>query len=126
MDAHFAQDYDPNLDVYLEDDDVPSTTRSARRPVAGLMIEDDDWDMALEALRDRANWKQRGAERLKAAGFGEDVVEKWNGNPAFSGGAGAAEGNIEDVRWATKGEGREWDRGKVMNADGHYDVKAPW
>jgi hypothetical protein len=93
------------------------------------MTEEDDWDMALEALRDRANWKQRGAERLKAAGFGEDVVEKWNRNPAFSGGAGAGtgvEGNIEDVRWAKKGEGREWDRGKTMNADGHYEVKAPW
>lgn len=87
------------------------------------MTEDDDWDMALEALRDRAQWKQKGAERLRAAGFGEQVVEQWTKDPAFTG--TSTEGRIEDVRWAKRGEGREWDRGKVMS-DGHYDVKAQW
>ncbi|KAL1988711.1 hypothetical protein VTN96DRAFT_8411 [Rasamsonia emersonii] len=123
IDAHFAPDYDPNLDVRLEEEDDTASTRPKRRPVAGLMTEDDDWDMALEALRDRAQWKQKGAERLRAAGFGEQVVERWTKDPAFTG--TSYEGRIEDVRWAKKGEGREWDRGKVMS-DGHYDVKAPW
>lgn len=89
--------------------------------------EEDDWDMALEALRDRANWKQKGEERLRAAGFNESTVQRWKQEPAFAAGSGhETEGRIEDVKWAKKGEGREWDRGKVMNDDGHYDVKTQW
>ncbi|KAK0661548.1 60S ribosomal protein L37-A [Lasiodiplodia hormozganensis] len=77
MDAHFAADYDPSQDVQ------PGS-------------EEDDWDMALEALRDRQRWKQQGAERLKAAGFTDEEVKKWE-----KGG----EKTEEDVRWRKKGEG---------------------
>lgn len=128
IDSHFAHDYDPKLDVHLSEDE-DSTKRSTRRPVAGLMTEEDDWDMALEALRDRAEWKKKGEERLRVAGFGGDVVDRWKSHPSFSLGTTTShntEENIEDVRWAKKGEGREWDRGKVMNEDGVYDVKAQW
>ncbi len=99
MDARFAPTYDPTVDV---------------QPDPEL---DDDWDQALEALRDRQKWKQQGADRLLAAGFTEDEVRKWE-----KGG----EKNEEDVRWAKKGEGREWDRGKVFDEDGGVEVKAEW
>ncbi|CRG82847.1 hypothetical protein PISL3812_00193 [Talaromyces islandicus] len=128
IDSHFAHDYDPKLDVHLSEDD-DSTRRPTRRPVAGLMTEEDDWDMALEALRDRAEWKKKGEERLRVAGFDSDVVDRWKSHPAFSMGNTSShdtERNIEDVQWAKKGEGREWDRGKVMNEDGVYDIKAQW
>ncbi|KAK2805594.1 hypothetical protein FQN50_006109 [Emmonsiellopsis sp. PD_5] len=138
IDSHFASGYDPSLDIHPDNDDDNATTttkKSTRRPVAGLATEDDDddWDMALEALRDRALWKRKGAERLRQAGFEEGVVEKWAGNRAFAGlgGEGASrdrdgDGNVEDVRWAKRGEKREWDRGKVVDEEGHVDVRAEW
>lgn len=127
IDAHFASNYDPTLDVQLDDEEAGSTSKSTRRPVAGLMTEEDDWDMALEALRDRAVWKKKGAERLREAGFGDNMVERWANNTAFSGlGDSEREKSIEDFKWAKKGEGREWDRGKVLTEDGHVDLKAPW
>jgi hypothetical protein len=91
MDSHFSSNYDPAADVQ-PDPDI-----------------DEDWDMALEALRDRQKWKTQGAERLKAAGFTEEEVQKWE-----KGG----EKREEDVRWKGRGEGREWDRGKVVGEDG--------
>ncbi|KAK8231105.1 hypothetical protein BKA81DRAFT_292104 [Phyllosticta paracitricarpa] len=99
MDKHFAADYDPSQDVRVDSE------------------EEDDWDMALEALRDRQKWQQQGAERLKAAGFTEEEIEKW---------ASGKEKSEEDVRWRKKGEGREWDRGKVIGEDGFVDLKAEW
>ncbi|KAF2839037.1 hypothetical protein M501DRAFT_1003584 [Patellaria atrata CBS 101060] len=99
MDARFAQDYDPTLDV---------------RPDSDL---EGDWDQAVEAYRDRQRWKQQGAERLRAAGFSEGEVKRW--------GKGG-EKNEEDVRWAKTGEGREWDRGKVINDEGHIELKPEW
>ena len=90
---------------------------------------DNDWDMALEALRDRARWRQQGADRLREVGFEESVVSRFVNNRAFGGlnDTGAREGrDIADVRWAKKGEGREWDRGKVLDDEGHVDLKAPW
>jgi hypothetical protein len=99
MDARFSSTYEPANDVHLPSD------------------VEDDWGDALESLRDRQRWKQQGAERLKAAGFTEDQVKKWE-----KGG----EKTEEDVRWAAKGQGREWDRGKVMNEDGHVEVRAEW
>ncbi|KAJ4386239.1 hypothetical protein N0V93_009132 [Gnomoniopsis smithogilvyi] len=85
MDSRFTPDYDPKSDVQPDDD---------------LR---DDWDESLEALRDRAKWKQQGADRLRQAGFTEDQIKKWE-----KGG----EKTIDDVQWTKKGEGREWDRGK--------------
>lgn len=88
IDSRFASNYDPALDVEID----PG--------------EENDWDQALEAFRDRVKWKQQGADRLRAAGFTEDEIQKWE-----KGG----EKREEDVRWAKKGESREWDRGKIVD-----------
>ncbi|KAF4230929.1 hypothetical protein CNMCM8980_007863 [Aspergillus fumigatiaffinis] len=127
IDAHFAPDYDPTLDVHMEDDDQDQRKGPSRRPVAGLTTEEDDWELALEALRDRARWKQKGAERLREAGFNDAVVDRWKSTSSKTAtGGGDDEGRLEDVKWSKKGEGREWDRGKFVNDDGHIDVKASW
>lgn len=108
IDDRFSASYDPKADVNLSPDDADS----------------DDWDMALEALRDRAKWRKSGAERLRAAGFTEEEVEKWE----KGGGTGArddGEKDVRDVKWSKKGEGREWDRGKVVEGD-YVDVKPGW
>ncbi|OJJ75497.1 hypothetical protein ASPBRDRAFT_191727 [Aspergillus brasiliensis CBS 101740] len=125
IDAHFAADYDPTTDVHMEDDDGQAGSRPTRRPVAGLMTGDDDWELSLEALRDRAKWKQRGEERLREAGFSNDFVDRWKSNTTSTP-ADDSEGRLEDVKWSKKGEGREWDRGKFVDQDGHIDVKASW
>ena len=62
MDSHFAHDYDPEEDVNLASE--PEKER-------------EDWDMALEALRDRQMWKKKHAERLREAGFDDGQIEKW-------------------------------------------------
>ena len=90
----------------------------------GDAADEDDWDQALEALRDRQRWKMAGAERLRTAGFTEEQVEKWEkgmGGVGLGGG-----GREENVKWAKKGEGREWDRGKVVGIDGEVGVEAEW
>lgn len=97
IDSRFSANYDPAADVQLDFD------------------EENDWDQALEALRDRTKWKQQGADRLRAAGFTEEEVSKWE-----KGG----EKREEDVRWSKRGEGREWDRGKVVDESGVVSVKA--
>ncbi|RAK87006.1 hypothetical protein BO79DRAFT_198303 [Aspergillus costaricaensis CBS 115574] len=125
IDAHFAPDYDPTTDIHLEDDDGQAGSRPTRRPVAGLMTGDDDWELSLEALRDRAKWKQRGEERLREAGFSNEFVDRWKSNTTSTPGDDS-EGRLEDVKWSKKGEGREWDRGKFVDQDGHIDVKASW
>ncbi|KAF2229861.1 hypothetical protein EV356DRAFT_493053 [Viridothelium virens] len=99
MDSHFNSTYDPSADVRPNSD------------------EEDEWGLAVEAYRDRQKWKQQGAERLKAAGFTDEQVDRWE-----KGG----EKREEDVKWGKKGEGREWDRGKVVDEDGDVDVKAEW
>jgi hypothetical protein len=99
IDARFSATYDPSVDVQLDPD------------------EENDWDQALEALRDRQKWKQQGADRLRAAGFTEDEIRKWE-----KGG----EKTEEDVKWARRGEGREWDRGKVVDDDGIVTVDPGW
>ncbi|RAH84741.1 hypothetical protein BO86DRAFT_386818 [Aspergillus japonicus CBS 114.51] len=125
IDAHFAPDYDPATDMQLEEDDLQSGNKNSRRHVAGLMTGDDDWDYALEALRDRARWKQKGEERLREAGFSTDFVERWKNNTT-SKPEDDTDGRLESVKWTKKGEGREWDRGKYVDEDGHIDVKASW
>ena len=108
MDAHFSSTYNPSLDLH---------------PDSEQEDEKEDWDMALEALRDREIWKQKGAERLRAAGFGEDEVKKWEDS--------GKEKGAEDVRWTAKGEAREWDIGKVVRGGvgerkGDIGVEAAW
>lgn len=85
MDNRFSENYDPQSDAQPEAEE------------AG------DWEEAVEVFRDRQKWKQQGADRLRAAGFTDDQVKKWEmgGEP-----------DIDDVRWAKAGEGREWDMGK--------------
>jgi len=99
IDNHFKPGYDPSLDV---------------RPDPDI---EDDWDQALEALKDRQKWKQKGLERLRSAGFSEEELKRWE-----KGG----EKDESDVRWAKKGESREWDRGKVIDVDGVVTLKAAW
>lgn len=99
IDSRFSSDYDPTVDVQIDPD------------------EEDDWDQALEALRDRQKWKQQGADRLKAAGFSEDEIGKWKNG---------GQKREEDVKWATKGEKREWDRGKVVDDDGIVSLEPIW
>jgi hypothetical protein len=96
IDARFSANYDPSTDVRLDSD------------------EDDPWDQALEAMRARKKFREIGADRLRAAGFTEDEVKRWENG---------GEKREEDVRWAKKGEGREWDRGKVLDEEGKVSVE---
>jgi hypothetical protein len=106
MDSRFSDNYDPKAHVQLESE----------------VEVDDDWDQALEALRDRQKWKQQGAERLRAAGFTEEQVKSWEKSEGKGG-----EKSIEDVQWAKPGEGREWDRGKVADAmDATLKARSSW
>jgi hypothetical protein len=88
LDSRFAADYDPASELLEPEDNNNNNT--------------DDWDEAVEAYRDRQKWKQQGADRLRAAGFTEEQIRKWE--KSGSGG----EKDIEDVRWSKAGEGREW------------------
>ena len=107
MDSHFTSSYDPTVDV---------------RPGSEDENEKEDWDMALEALRDRELWKKKGAERLRSAGFGEEEIKKWEDS--------GREKGVEDVKWTSKGEAREWDRGKVVETEGEkkgeVTLEAAW
>lgn len=95
--------YDPRADVGLDPADAD---------------DGDDWDTALEAVRDRAKWRTHGAERLRAAGFAESDVERWQD--------GGREKDERDVKWKARGEIKEWDQGKLMDGDGDASVKAAW
>ncbi|KAK5001888.1 hypothetical protein LTR28_012115 [Elasticomyces elasticus] len=109
MDSRFNPAYDPSTDIALDVD------------------EEDDWDQALEALKDRQRWKAQGAERLRAAGFTDGEVTNWE--KGFLGGKkglGDVDGDITSVKWAKKGEGREWDRGKVVDEEGDVKLRAEW
>ncbi|KAK3628351.1 hypothetical protein LTR56_017550 [Elasticomyces elasticus] len=108
IDARFAADYDPSADIH-PDHDVD----------AG---EGDDWDMALSALQARTRFKVSQKERLKAAGFTEEEVGRWE-----KGGKVHEEKDVGDVRWKKKGEGREWDAGKeVGDEEGRLETKVAW
>ena len=94
MDAHFSADYNPSQDAHHNSD------------------EDSDWDRALNAMRDRANFQRAQASRLLAAGFSEEQVKKWESQPSKANGKEGAD--VRDVKWGAKGEQREWDRGKPL------------
>jgi len=97
IESRFSSTYDPTMDV---------------RPPTDV---EDEWGDAAEAFRDRLRWKQQGADRLKAAGFTDAQVKKWEKGE---------EPNEDDVVWASKGQAREWDRGKVIDEDGDVELKA--
>ena len=109
IDTRFSASYNPKTDVRLSDNEA----------------EGDDWDMALEALKDRAKWRAQGAERLRQAGFTEKEVERWEGSAAFPSGGQGGEKDVGDVRWSKKGEDREWDRGKVVGEES-VELKPTW
>lgn len=94
MDAHFSSSYNSGIDLH---------------PESEVEEEKEDWDMALEALRDREMFKQKHAERLREAGFGDADIKKWE--------ASGKEKDVEDVKWTGKGQAREWDIGKVIDDD---------
>lgn len=78
---------------------------------------DDQWSMAVEAFRARQSRKQHGAERLRQAGFSGAQISRGEKGDAK---------DETDVRWAKKGEAREWDRGKVFDDDGQVELKPEW
>jgi hypothetical protein len=98
VDSRFSKDYDPSNDM------IPSS-------------DVDDWDEAREAMQTREKWKSSGAERLRQAGFTENQIKKWERGD---------EPNESDVKWAKKGEGREWDRGKVLDDEGNVTLIPEW
>lgn len=104
---HFTPSYDPSTDI---------------QPTALTETESLDWDNALEALRDRARWKASGAERLRAAGFTDEEVGKWERGTTKAGEKGRTG---EGIRWKSRGEGREWDRGKMVGDEG-LEVQVEW
>ena len=95
MDSRFSSGYDPKSDIRMDDEGGG-----------------DDWDEALEALRNRAQFRQQGADRLRQAGFTEDQVKKWEKGD---------EKTIDDVKWTKAGEKREWDRGKEAEQEDSED-----
>ncbi|KAJ4325522.1 hypothetical protein N0V94_000665 [Neodidymelliopsis sp. IMI 364377] len=99
IESRFSSTYDPLMDVRPDSD------------------AEDDWGEALQVMRDRERWKQQGADRLRAAGFKDEQVKKWEkgGDPIE-----------DDVVWTKKGQSREWDRGKVLDEDGDVELKADW
>ena len=106
MDLRFNDpSYNPRADVALSD----SGDEGGK---------DDDWSNSLEALRDRAAWREKGAQRLRDAGFKEQDVAKWE--------SGDRDKDERDLKWRGKGEGREWDAGKAAGEEGEVRVKAAW
>ncbi|EMR66055.1 putative pre-mrna-splicing factor 38b protein [Eutypa lata UCREL1] len=118
IDSRFAADYDPRLDVTPEPDDDNNDndvvvnhqpTNSTNTNTNTKNNNEENWDNAVEAFRDRLKWNQQGAERLRSAGFTEDEIRKWE-----KGG----KKDESDVRWNKQGGLREWDKGKVVGDDG--------
>ncbi|KAF2856651.1 hypothetical protein T440DRAFT_5107 [Plenodomus tracheiphilus IPT5] len=97
IESRFSSTYNPSIDMRPDSD------------------ADDDWGDALEVLKDRQRWQQQGADRLKAAGFSEEQIRKWEKGE---------EQTEEDVVWTRKGQAREWDRGKVVGEEGNVELKA--
>ena len=125
IDSHFSSAYDPSHDNGPSDSDATETGFSEVRNGRGEKKED-DWEMAVEALRDREKWRAKGAERMREAGWGDEVVKMWENAKAgtrISGGHAAREKDENDVVWAKRGEGREWDKGKVVDSDGDGEVE---
>lgn len=99
MDSRFSSAYDPSVDVRQASD------------------VEDNWGDATESFRDRQHFKQQGADRLRAAGFTDEQVRKWEKGDTK---------DEADVTWTKRGQAREWDRGKVVDEDGHVELKPDW
>ncbi|KAK7422302.1 hypothetical protein QQZ08_009524 [Neonectria magnoliae] len=92
IDLRFSETYDPTTDVQMDDDDAGG-----------------NWDDAVEAFRDRQKLKQSQEERMRAAGFADEQIQRVK----------APKADLADsVQWSKAGEKREWDRGKAVDTDG--------
>lgn len=98
IERRFSASYDPQDDI-------------------GSGSGEDYWSDKVEAYKNRQKWKQKGAERLREAGFSESEIKRWE-----TGG----EKRLEDVKWSKRGEKREWDRGKVVGPDGTVSFNTEW
>lgn len=109
IDHRFSSTYDPQNDNPAHDHDDADHTA----------IDNDDWANALEALRDRQALRMKQADRMRDAGFGEELVQKWQDGtfqgpgPSKRGRLGELDGDIKDVKWRKRGEKKEWDQGKI-------------
>ncbi|GKT45952.1 uncharacterized protein ColSpa_06133 [Colletotrichum spaethianum] len=99
IDKRFEADYDPKADMEMADDGAGA----------------ENWDDAVEAFRDRQKWRQNQEQRMRAAGYSDEMIKKWK-----EGGAGGEHKDERDVRWAKAGEKREWDRGKEDEPTGLF------
>ncbi|KAL2402364.1 hypothetical protein ABEF95_005219 [Exophiala dermatitidis] len=113
IDAHFSTGYDPTQDVdvggpYESPTEDPDPNKQTN-----------DWDNALEALRDRRAWQAKQADRMREAGFDDDEIERWKTSASTRTRTGDADVDLDirHVKWRKKGEGREWDAGKVQDQD---------
>ncbi|TQS34942.1 hypothetical protein Golomagni_04654 [Golovinomyces magnicellulatus] len=100
IDSRFSAVYDPRTDIQVDSD------------------EENDWDQAVEVFRDRQKFREKGIERLRAAGFTEEEIRKFE--------RGSNEKKEADVKWTMPGEKREWDRGKITDSDGVVGFQAIW
>ncbi|KAF9871915.1 pre-mRNA-splicing factor 38B [Colletotrichum karsti] len=96
IDKRFEADYDPKMDVEME---------------SGAAGDAENWDDAVEAFRDRQKWRQNQEQRMRAAGYDEEMIKKWKTGE---------QKDEKDVRWAKAGEKREWDRGKEGGMSGLF------
>lgn len=90
LDRRFSDSYDPNADVLPDN-------------------QEEDWDDAVEAFRDRQKLRRTQEERMRAAGFADHQIQRINNN--------LREKTEEDVVWSKAGEERAWDRGKREDGD---------
>ncbi|KAL7929575.1 hypothetical protein V8C35DRAFT_315154 [Trichoderma chlorosporum] len=91
LDRRFSDSYDPSTDI------LPDK-------------EEEDWDDAVEAFRDRQKLRRAQDDRMKAAGFADHQIQRINNSQR--------EKTEEDVVWSKAGEERAWDRGKKEDGDG--------
>ncbi|KAI5806872.1 hypothetical protein EDC01DRAFT_742597 [Geopyxis carbonaria] len=82
MDVHFSQHYDPKKDYHRDSCEIMS------------------WDQTVEDYRDRHKRKQHDADKLRSVG-----LEKTPRTAYFC-------DDEANLKWATKGDTREWDKGK--------------
>ncbi|TQN68110.1 hypothetical protein CSHISOI_07399 [Colletotrichum shisoi] len=100
IDKRFEANYDPKADVEMAD-----------------TVGAEDWDDAVEAFRDRQKWRQNQEQRMRAAGYTDEMIKKWREGGS---GGGGEQRDERDVRWAKAGEKREWDRGKEGGLSGLF------
>ncbi|KAF5976955.1 pre-mRNA-splicing factor 38B [Fusarium coicis] len=92
IDRRFSDTYDPKTDIQMDEDEVGN-----------------EWDDAVGAFRDRQKLRQNQDQRLKAASFADEQIQR---------AGGADEKSAENVQWSKAGEKRAWDVGKVIGSDG--------